>query len=310
MRNSIYKSHKACLKTVMSMDMGDSPSKIIVCLVCLLLALSSMTCDRYTNVSEGRYLTNGFSQFTDSMPVILACNETSSLFTKRSRLRVEQWFRPSMPFTLYSDDIWVEHDGQLFKPIMRDIQGRKIDSVTISGLMPIAFDITIKKDQKKIFGDSVMVIETIDQQSRTDSIKIGFCIQKCEDDNAQYDSLYQNPQYREIGAFYSKQQKIEPFRFFWWLDLYPHYGVEGAETLDPMEAELLDSLFEAERGDFSFSQKRVLIMNPVHIGKEHYLNQYFQHQKNSKKNFNKGTLYIYNENQRQRQQGCDATIGY
>ena len=102
MRNSKYKSHNARLNTVMSMDKGDSPSKIIVCLVCLLLALSSMTCDRYTNVSEGRYLTNGFSQYTDSMPVILACNETSSLFTKRSRLRVEQWFRPSMPFTLYS----------------------------------------------------------------------------------------------------------------------------------------------------------------------------------------------------------------
>ncbi len=219
--------------------MGDSPSKKMVCLVCLLLALSSMTCNHYANVSEGRYLTNGFSQYADSMPVILACNKTGSLLTNRSRLRVEQWFRPSMPFTLYSDDIWVEHGGQLFKPTMRDIQGRKIDSVTICGLMPIAFDVTIKKNQKKIFGDSVMVIETIGQQSHTDSIKIGFCIQKYEHDIVQYDSLCKIPQYREIGEFYSRQRKVEPFRFFWWLGFYPCYNkMDCGETLDSIEEEL------------------------------------------------------------------------
>lgn len=308
------------LKTKLySMNWGKNYSKKIVCFVCMLIALSSMTCEQYRNVSEGQYLTEGFCQYTDSMPVILACGAVRSHSNNRSRLRIEQCFKPLKPFTLFANDIWLRYDGELFKPIMRDIHGKKIDSLNVSCLTPVAFDVIVNKGEEELFGDSVMLVETIRQSSYADTLKMGFLIRK-EDSpypNEQYDSLMAKPKYREIAKFYFTQKKVESYRFFFWRWFSPvHRGERDFfETVTPAEAVLLDSLFESERGDFSFAQKKVVfIMNLLGpVCKADYFDQSYEdfgHRKNSICLIDRGALYIFTPEQKQLANDCDAAILY
>lgn len=83
------------------------------------------------------------------------------------------------------------------------------------------------------------------------------------------------------------------------------------EKLTAEESELLNRLFEDERGCFDFSGKKIGFIECCgSMGKKYYFDMVNQEESDSLLFLHRGELYIFNSNEKYRSGGYDAAITY